>query len=108
MAAVSQNSRILDVLADGEPHSVREIHAIAGFSRLNSRVSELRKHGYAIECFHVPGKTGSDGYGYRLLSDRQVAPSALPIAEQVVPGGSQEFISPATCSTPEQLRLVAA
>jgi hypothetical protein len=65
---VSQSARILAVLADGNPHLVSEIHARAGYSRLNSRVAELRTRGYVIESFHVGGKTGSEGYGYSLVS----------------------------------------
>ena len=69
VAAVSQSTRILAVLQDGKPHSTRTIHALAGYSRLNSRIAELRSRGYVIDCFHVPGKTGSDGYGYTLVSE---------------------------------------
>lgn len=63
----SQCERILAVLLDGEAHLVSEIHSLAGFSRLNSRVSELRKHGWLIESFHN-GKGGSEGYGYQLIT----------------------------------------
>lgn len=98
---MSQNSRILDVLADGRAHTTRVIHERAGFSRLNSRIAELRSRGYVIECFHVPGKTGSDGYGYRLLSERSDRRAgnrpvrSAPLAEQVASGGPHSSLPPA-------------
>lgn len=45
---MSQCDRILEVLSDGRAHGMREIHARAGFCRLNSRVAELRKRGHNI------------------------------------------------------------
>lgn len=45
---MSQCERILEVLADGHPHGMREIHQRAGFCRLNSRVAEFRKRGHNI------------------------------------------------------------
>lgn len=48
--------------------TVAAIHRKAGTSRLNSRVSELRKQGYEIEHETVPEKTGSLGHKYRLLN----------------------------------------
>jgi hypothetical protein len=66
---VSQTARILAVLQDGQPHLVSEIHTRSGYSRLNSRISDLRARGYVIECFKVPHKTGSEGYGYTLISE---------------------------------------
>jgi hypothetical protein len=64
----SQNARILRALSDGRWHTVANIHRKAGTSRLNSRVSELRKQGYEIEHETVPEKTGSLGHKYRLLN----------------------------------------
>lgn len=61
----SQCDRILDALRHGGWMTTAAIHREAGFSRLNSRVSELRKRGYVIEHEHVPGKTGSKGSRYR-------------------------------------------
>lgn len=37
-------------------------------SRLNSRISELRKYGYEIEHEKIDGKNGSLGHRYRLLN----------------------------------------
>lgn len=64
----SQNARILRALSKGTWVSVAEIHRRAGTSRLNSRISELRKYGYEIEHETVPGKTGALGHRYRLLN----------------------------------------
>lgn len=61
--APSQCDRVLAVLADGQPHSYREIHERAGFMRLNSRIAELRARGHNIECV----KAGGD-YRYRIVS----------------------------------------
>jgi biotin operon repressor len=81
----SQNARILKTLSDGSFHSVANIHRKAGASRLNSRVSELRKYGYEIEKEQVAGKSGSLGFRYRLLNPPSVAELAtivddLPVA----------------------------
>jgi hypothetical protein len=59
----SQCARILEVLGDRRPHRMEEIHARAGFMRLNSRISELRDRGYGITC----DKTGGE-YVYTLVS----------------------------------------
>ena len=50
MKTPSQNDRILAVLKDGREHEMRDIHRIAGFCRLNSRISELRSRGHVISC----------------------------------------------------------
>jgi hypothetical protein len=52
------------VLKDGAWHTAAEIHQRAGFSRLNSRISELRKKGHAIE--HRTTGVGAAGSEYRL------------------------------------------
>jgi hypothetical protein len=36
---------------------------------LHSRISDLRKKGHNVEGRHVPGKTGAEGYEYRLVPD---------------------------------------
>lgn len=62
----SQNARILQVLADGQPHSAAEIHRRAGFMRLNSRVAELRsKEGLEISCEQI-GPSGPEAFIYQL------------------------------------------
>lgn len=62
----SQCGRILAVLRDGRVHSVPEIHRLAGTSRLNSRVAELRRRGLDIVCSRVEGKKGAEAYAYQL------------------------------------------
>lgn len=65
----SQNARILSVLRDGRPHTTAEIHATAGFSRLNSRINELRGRHYVIECNRIEGvPAGPHAQEYRLVS----------------------------------------
>lgn len=77
----SQNARILRALSDGKWVTVAEIHRRAGTSRLNSRISELRKYGYEIEHEVVPGKTGSLGHRYRILNP----PPASELARLIDP-----------------------
>ena len=67
MKPLSQNDRILAVLQDGREHEMRDIHRIAGFCRLNSRVSELRKRGHVITC----RREGSN-YIYQLVTPEPV------------------------------------
>jgi hypothetical protein len=62
MKPPSQNDRILAVLQDGQEHEMRDIHRVAGFCRLNSRVSELRKRGLTITC-----RREGSSYYYRLV-----------------------------------------
>lgn len=69
----SQAQRILDVLSDGEKHRMEEIHQRAGFSRLNSRISELRKRGHVISC----DKTGGQ-YVYQLHDSAAATAAAAP------------------------------
>lgn len=66
----SQNARILEALADGEWHTTAAIHSAAGFSRLNSRVAELRDvHGYDIPCRPIEGMPpGPHAQRYRLVA----------------------------------------
>lgn len=66
--AGSQNARLLDVLRRG-PATNAEIHDAAGHMIVNSRVAELRAHGYEIECEHVEGEVGAHAYRYTLLHD---------------------------------------
>lgn len=51
--------------------TTREIHRAAGFSRLNSRIAELRKRGYRIETRRIEGAPpGPDAQEYRLYESR--------------------------------------
>lgn len=78
----SQNARLLDVLADGEWHVSRELHERCGYMRTNSRISELRAHGHEILGESVPGKTGTDGYRYRLVNDSSGEGAVSHVAEE--------------------------
>lgn len=64
----SQNARVLRVLSDGLWHTSSNLVRKTGAKRLNSRMSELRKHGYEIEREAIPGKTGQLGHRYRLTN----------------------------------------
>jgi hypothetical protein len=68
----SQCSLIAAVLADREWHTTSEIHRACGFSRLNSRIAELRsthsRWGMLIECRHIDGvQAGPDAQEYRFV-----------------------------------------
>lgn len=63
----SQAARILRALSDGRWHSSAAIHRKVGTTRLNSRISELRKRGYEIEHERVKGR-GPFGHRYRLAT----------------------------------------
>lgn len=62
----SQTSRILAVLWDLKPHTVPEIHRRAGTSRLNSRISDLRRMGCVIVMTHRAGRKGAGAYSYQM------------------------------------------
>lgn len=70
---MSQTSRVLAVLKDGNPHSIEEIHERAGSMRLNSRIAELRTRGHNIVCIRHrewdnARKREQVQYQYRLVS----------------------------------------
>jgi hypothetical protein len=68
----SQCDLILGVLRDGQWHTTEEIHKRCGFSRLNSRISDLRKRGLTIDSEHVAGEvTGPRAHRYRLVETRE-------------------------------------
>ncbi len=73
---MSQCSRVLEVLRDGKPHSIEEIHERAGTMRLNSRISDLRRMGYFITYFR---KDGLHTYQllYGIVRSGDVAPDGL-------------------------------
>lgn len=102
---LSQCDRILSVLRDGNPHLVSEIHARAGYSRLNSRVAELRKRGYDIRSFHLAGKSGSEGYGYQLCAGEGSSPH--PSGALRSEAGTDGYAGPPP-ATPAQMSLEAA
>jgi hypothetical protein len=93
---MSHCDRILDALRDGKWHTSADLYdAVGGYMVLHSRISDLRKKGHNVEGRHVPGRTGADGYEYRLASSVdepsepqytravEASPLALPPAEQL-------------------------
>jgi hypothetical protein len=95
---VSHCGLILQALRDGQFHTTASLYREVGPMILHSRISDLRKRGHNIEGRHVPGKTGAEGYEYRLASSvtfvdvprvrRPVdqLPLAVPAAGQLVIG----------------------
>ena len=58
---------VLDALRDGQWHTTASIYkATGGFLILHSRISDFRAKGHNVEGRHVPGRTGAEGYEYRL------------------------------------------
>lgn len=73
--APSQCDLILQVLRDGNWHTTAEIHQRAGFSRLNSRITDLRHRGLTIMSGRVEGEpNGPRAHRYRLVTSAE--PSA--------------------------------
>lgn len=79
----SQCGRILRVLSDGRPHTVPDIHRKAGTSRLNSRVADLRRHGYVITCERVAGRKGASAYRYQLVDHPETLVNPGPLVALV-------------------------
>jgi len=96
--------RILARLEQG-PATAAELYATT-YTVVHSRIADLRKRGYVIECEHVGGE-GAQAYLYRLLSGGHLTPSGLLSAEQVVPGGAKPPLPPPALPV-EQLSLEAA
>ncbi len=70
-----------------------EIHRIAGSSRLNSRISELRKRGWVIECRHVGGN-GPDAYLYELheSAESDPLPETPPLPLPAVSDSAEQLV----------------
>lgn len=71
----SQCDLIAAVLVDGRWHTTAELHRRCGFSRLNSRIAELRdprkRWGMIIDSRRIQGvRNGSDAYEYRFVGYR--------------------------------------
>jgi hypothetical protein len=58
--------RILHRLQDG-PATAAELYATT-YTVVHSRIAELRRKGYWIDCDRVEGETGARSYLYRLVS----------------------------------------
>lgn len=89
---MSHCDRILHALRDGQWHTTADLYRTVGPCILHSRISDLRKKGHTVEGRHVPGKTGADGYEYRLITeakrvrppvDHDASPEVVPAAEQL-------------------------
>jgi hypothetical protein len=63
---MSHCARILDALRDGQWHTTHDLYTTVGPMILHSRISDLRRKGHNVQGRHVPGRTGADGYQYRL------------------------------------------
>ncbi len=64
---MTHGERVLHALRDGQWHTTAWLYANGCQNMiLHSRVSALREKGHNVEGRHVPGRTGADGYEYRL------------------------------------------
>lgn len=97
--------RILELLADGEPHSYLEGYRLGVM--LHSRVSDLRKRGHVIECW----RDGED-YLYQLGPSSAGTGAAVssPVDEEETlrAVGHVPNPCPPPLVEPVQLRLVEA
>lgn len=113
----SQCDLISAVLRDGEWHTADEIHRRCGFSRLNSRVAELRRRGMSIVCEHVKGQgSGPAAYRYRLVGTSEAddatssaraertLPAAAPSDARMASRGAA-FASSASDAPPANVQL---
>ena len=85
---MSHCDRILHALRDGHWHTTAQLYRDVGPCILHSRIADLRRKGHNVQGRHVPGRTGADGYQYRLAATappqvrRPVQhPPPLPAAE---------------------------
>lgn len=70
---ITHNQRVLDLLADGEPHSHLELYALHVVA--HSRVAELRARGHRIDCWLEDGL-----HWYRLLDEPHASgPPTSPV-----------------------------
>lgn len=71
----SQNSRLLELLADAQWHSDADIEQAASTKRPNSRAADLRRLGYDVRCATRDDPRGGVIYGYELVSVPVDAPA---------------------------------
>lgn len=105
-ARASQCQLIAHVLRDGNPHTTAEIHRRCGYSRLNSRIAELRNperpYGMVIRCDHVEGKSsGPDAQTYTFLGylpgfgpTGRIGTSSETTGESALPASASSVVSP--------------
>ena len=95
---MSQCSRVLEVLRDGKPHSIQEIHERAGTMRLNSRISDLRNMGFNILYYRKDGLHTYQllwGWGVRTeTSDGSAAADSSLLGPPTTPGSSAVVHAP--------------
>ncbi len=93
---MSHCDRILDALRDGEWHTTHALYIEVGPMILHSRISDLRKKGHNVEGRHVPGRTGADGYEYRLapsVTFVEVPRTRLPVDPHTPPVPAAEQLT---------------
>lgn len=88
---------LLEILGDGEPHTSSEILRGAlercGGMIVHSRVADLRRRGYTIECVHLDDvSSGAGAYSYRLLAEPAAAATDVrdPLLRAPAPKDSPE------------------
>lgn len=95
-------ARILNALRDEQWHTTAHLYRTVGPCILHSRISDLRRKGHDVQGRHVPGKTGADGYEYRLTDS---APEASPHRRDPRPAGPAETAAVAAGGSREHVRL---
>ena len=100
---MSHCDRILHALRDGEWHTTHALYIEVGPMILHSRISDLRKKGHNVEGRHVPGRTGADGYEYRLapsVTYVDVPRTRLPVDHHTPPVPAAEQLTLDGASVP--------
>lgn len=83
---MTQNERVLALLADGEWHDHHQGYALNLV--LHSRIAELRARGHVIESRRDTAPDGSQLYLYRLVSlGAEVRASEAPLRSASAPAG---------------------
>lgn len=83
---MSHCQRILEALRDGQWHTTHALYIEVGPCILHSRIADLRRKGHNVQGRHVPGKTGADGYQYRLQPTAAAPPPVRRPVEPTSPG----------------------
>ncbi len=100
---LGQTARFWQLMRDGKPRTIQEIHAVVGTCRLNSRVAEARKrYGVEIACWHADGT-----YVYQVLGALGEGPPQAAAAA-VSPPESPKEAAGSSPNDPNQLTLTDA
>lgn len=78
MSGATHKQRVLALLSDGRPHTHHELYGL--YTIAHSRVADLRRDGYRIECWREGGE-----YLYQLL---EATTGDQPVGDAAVVGGS--------------------